>query len=185
VFGAGRTTVQQLARVASVEVLKARAQAEPKRADKLLNLFTLLAICFGTAVSLFVIIDNLRLLGLWLKHFDLALFQQVALAFALTAPFFAYQIPMNLMFRMGELAQVAQRHYAFIAYSLAFGGIAIFLRSLPLYLGLLVCAEALLSVTFFAAVKARAIRLPVLACLVIFVCWLASRHNVGGWFVNV
>jgi hypothetical protein len=185
VFGAGRTTVQQLARVASVEVLKERAQ-DPLtlRADKLLSLFTALAICFGTAVSLFVVIDNLRLLGLWLKHFDLVLFQQVALAFALTAPFFAYQIPMNLMFRMGDLARVARRHYGFVAYSLAFGCVAVFARSLPLYLGMLVCAEALLSITFFAAVKARIIRLPVLACLIIFACWLAARHNVGGWFVH-
>jgi len=185
VFGAGRTTVQQIARVASVEVLKARAQDQPERADKLLSLFTVLAICFGTAVSLFVVVDNLRIIGLWLKHFDLILFQQVALAFALTAPFFAYQIPMNLMFRMGELARVARRHYSFVGYSLLFGGISVFARSLPLYLGMLVCAEALLSITFFAAVRARTIRLPVLACLVIFACWLAARHNMGGWFVNV
>jgi len=86
---------------------------------------------------------------------------------------------------MGELAQVARRHYAFVAYSLLFGGVAVIARALPLYLGLLVCAEALLSITLFAAVKARAIRLPVLACLVIVACWLAARHNVGGWFVNV
>ncbi len=186
VFGAGRTTIQQLSRVASVEVLKAMSTHQAKRAGALQSIFVTVAICFGSAVSLFIVIDNLRLTGLWLKHFDRSLFQQVALAFALTAPFFAYQIPMNIRFRTGDLAWVAKRHYGFICYSLIFGGLALFLGSMPLYLALLVLSEVLLSGSFFRGSNAGlgAIRLAGFACVMICACWLMIRHNIGGWFGN-
>ena len=195
VFGAGRTTIQQLARVASVEVLKARTQQRSKHAEALLNVFVVIAIVFGSGIGSFVLIDNLRILGLWLRNFDRSLFQQMALAFSLTTPFFSYQIPMNLMFRSGELAAVAQRHYAFILSSLLFAGIALFGRSVALYLSLLVTAEILLSVTFFAPGKAQttlvgsrsgltAIRLAALTFIMMILLWLTARHNVGGCFVG-
>ncbi len=195
VFGAGRTSIQQLARVASVEVLKARAQKQLERAAALLDVFILLAVFFGSGIGLFVVIDNLRILGLWLKSFDLLLFQQVALAFALTAPFFSYQILMNLMFRSGDLAAVAWRHYAFVAYSLLFGVIALLCHSLPLYLGFLVAAEILLSITFFVSGKAQralaegragmaAIRLAALTSTAIILFWFMAHHNMEGWFVG-
>jgi len=195
VFGAARTTIQQLARVASVEVLKARTQGQPKRAETLLTLFVTLAICLGSSLSFLVVIDNLRILGLYIKHFDRPLFQQVALAFSLTAPFFSYQIPMNLMFRTGELAWVARRHYGFIAYALLFGAISLLLKSLPVYLALLVAAEMLLSITFFAPGSAKtilsasqsgtaAIRLAASTSVVICLLWLLSHNNAGGWFLG-
>jgi hypothetical protein len=186
VFGAGRTTVQQLARVASVEVLKARAGLQPKRADVMLSVFIAVAICFGSTVGLFVIIDNLRLTGLWLKNFDRSLFQEVALAFALTAPFFSYQIPMNVMFRTGELGRVARRHYGFICCSLVFGGVSLFAGFLPLYLALLVTAEMLLSGSFFLGSRTgvSALRLAGFACVILAVFWMITRQNLGGWFVG-
>ena len=184
VFGAGRTTIQQLARVASVECLKSRALADWKRAEALLTVFVLAAIFFGSALSCFVVIDNMRILGLWLKHFDRHLFQQIALAFALTAPFFSYQIPMNLMFRTGELARVARRHYAFFAYSCLFAGAALLVKSLIIYLGLLVVAELILAVTFFAPA------MPVLwwafaGSLTAGLLWLMAWENVAQSFADL
>ncbi len=194
VFGAGRTTIQQLARVASVEVVKSRNEGQDKRSGTLMTLFVALAICFGSGVAFFVIADNLRLLGLWLKHFDRSIFQQVALAFSLTAPFFSYQIPMNLMFRSGQLAWVARRHYGFIAYSLLFAGLSLLVKSLPIYLSLLVCAEVLLSISFFGVrsgnvtvsggcVGTRSIRLAALMTGLILLVWLTIHNDFGGFFL--
>jgi hypothetical protein len=183
VFGAGRTTIQQLARVASVEVLKLRIQGHVQRADTLLTLFMTTAICLGSCLSFFIIIDNLRILGLYMKHFDRTLFQQVALAFSLTAPFFSYQISMNLMFRMGELAKVAHRHYGFIACALSFAVVSLFVKSLPVYLALLVLAELLLSFSFLGS--RAAVRLAALTSLAIAGLWLFVHNDVGGWFNGV
>jgi hypothetical protein len=182
VFGAGRTTIQQLARVASVEVLKLRLQGYLQRADTLLTLFVTSAICLGSCLSFFIIIDNLRILSLYMKHFDRTLFQQVALALSLTAPFFSYQIPMNLMFRMGELASVGRRHYGFIGCALSFALVSLFVRSLPVYLALLVVAELLLSFSFFGG--RAAVRLAALTSLAISALWLVVHNDVGGWFTG-
>lgn len=188
VFGAGRTTVQQLARVASVEVLRLRSLERLARSTSFLTLFLVCAVLFGSCVGLFVIIDNMRILGLWLKHFDRPLFQQIALAFALTAPFFSYQIPMNLLFRTGSLAWVARRHYSFAVYSALFAGLSLMMKSLPLYLGLLVIAEITLSATFFVAGReetvlkgtrsgAAALQSAALCSLTIFLFWVWARQS--------
>jgi hypothetical protein len=194
VFGAGRTTIQQLARVASVEFLKTRTRGDATRAESLLTIFLALAVFFGLCVGLSVVVDNLRLLGLWLKHFDRQLFQQIALAFAITAPFFSYQVPMNLMFRTGQLAWVARRHYLFVACSALFAVISLFIRSLHIYLALLVIAEVALSISFFVPGKARTalsetgsgsigLRVAICSSVVIGIFWLVVHNNLGGWFV--
>lgn len=193
VFGAGRTTIQQLARVASVEVLRSRSDSDPVRAESLLTVFILSAVFLGSCVGFFVVVDNMRLLGLWLKHFDRSLFQQIALAFALTAPFFSYQIPMNLMFRTGALAWVARRHYAFVGCSAVFAAVCVLLKSLPSYLGLLVLAEVILSIGFFATGKSEkilgesrsgssALKGATLCSVTTCLLWLAAHQNAGNLF---
>ncbi len=183
VFGAGRSTIQQLARVASVEVLRSRSLGEMKRAESLLTLFVVAAVFFGSLIGSFVVLDNLRILGLWLKKFDRHVFAETALAFALTAPFFSYQIPMNLMFRMGQLASVARRHYGFLGYSAAFAGVSLLAKSLPVYLALLVVAETLLSVSFFNTARASLFG-AVGASLTVGALWFAAQRNVGGVFLD-
>lgn len=193
VFGAGRTTIQQLARVASVEVIKSRAEGREERAESLLTLFVVAAVLFGFCVASLVVTDNLRILGLWLRHPDPVLFRHIALAFSLTAPFFSYQIPMNLMFRTGWLAWVARRHYAFAVYSAAFAGCCLLVKSTPVYLGCLVAAEILLSVTFFIPGKEKtplsgthsgsaAMQAAALGSILIISLWKVSGPGVVGFF---
>jgi hypothetical protein len=193
VFGAGRTTIQQLARVASVEVLKFKHRNDDNRAESLLTIFVLAAVFFGLTVGIFVVADNMRVLGLWLRHFDRKLFLEIALAFALTAPFFSYQIPMNLMFRTGNLAWVAKRHYLFVLCSGLLAGLALWASSLRLYLEFLVGAELLLSISFFLPGRERTVLSDLQAgksglltaafsSLLILICWTAVRHNFLGLY---
>jgi hypothetical protein len=148
VYGAARTTIQQVARVASVEVLKLLGQRRRAPAGSLLSLFLLCAGIIGTALAGAVVLDNMRLLSLWLKHFDRPLFQNINLSFALASPFYCYQIIVALSFRIGQLAPTARRQYAYLLYSALFAASAVMIKSLDVYLALLVVAEILLSVSF-------------------------------------
>ena len=148
IYGAARTTIQQVARVASVEVLRFRAAGQKATAESLLSLFMLLAALIGAGVAGIVAVDNLRLLSLWLKHFDLLLFQNINLSFGLSGPFYSYQVLVALSFRIGQLAVLARRQYAYLLYSSAFAAVAMATRSLTAYLVLLAIAEIALSVSF-------------------------------------
>lgn len=147
-FGASRQTIQQMARVASVEYLRLKAASRSEVATSVLGGFVQLGTFLGAAVAGLVIVDNLRGLGIWLTHTDRAVFQMALATFAFSAPFYSYQIVVNLMFRMGRLRGVALRQYAFIFYCFFFAGAAFVLHSLQTYLWLLVAAEVLLSASF-------------------------------------
>jgi hypothetical protein len=148
IYGAARTTIQQVARVGSVEVLRLWEQRRRIPADSLLSLFLLIAGLIGTALGGAVVLDNMRVLSLWLKHFDRQIFQKINLSFALSSPFYAYQIIVALSFRTGQLALTARRQYAYLVYSVIFAVGAVMMRSLDVYMGLLVVAEVTLSASF-------------------------------------
>ena len=148
VFGAGRTTIQQIARVASVEYIRLRSTSQPEKADRLLSLAMLMTAFAGTALGAGVIGDNLRILGLWLPHASRPLFGEIALAFALTAAFYSYQIVVAVLFRTGRLAAVAHRHYAYVLCAGISGILARITHMFALYLALLVLAEAALAGSF-------------------------------------
>ena len=150
IYGAGRTTIQQVSRVASVEVLRFRATGRSKTGESLLAFFILAAALIGAAMACLVSVDNLRLLSLWLKHVDRPIFQNINLAFALSSPFYAYQVLVALSFRVGQLASMARRQYAYVLYSAAFAAAALTAKSLTVYLVLLVIAEMALSISFMA-----------------------------------
>jgi hypothetical protein len=192
-FGAGRATIQQLARVASVEYLRFRADGRVAAAESLLSLFVLLAAFFGTAVAGFVVADNMRVVGLWLARFDRLMFQKIALAFALSAAFYSYQIVLGLMFRVGELAWIARRHWAYVIYSALFALFASQAKWLPLYLTMLAISEILLSASFLRPVTTKAMAFGVeagrrglvagfLGSTVVLLLWLAARWNLGHIF---
>jgi hypothetical protein len=148
IYGAARTTIQQVARVASVEVLRLRIRMQMDKAESLLLFFILFAGLIGSGVASVVVLDNLRLLSLWLKHVDRSVFQTINLTFALTAPFYSYQVIVALSFRIGKLSFMARRQYAYLLYSAAFACAALLTRELLVYLALLVIAEIALSVSF-------------------------------------
>jgi hypothetical protein len=150
IYGAARTSIQQVARVASVEVLRLLGQRRVAPAESLLSLFLLFAGLIGTALAGAVVLDNMRLLSLWLKHFDRLLFQNINLSFALSSPFYSYQIIVALSFRMGQLALTARRQYTYLLYSALFAASAVIIKSLDVYMALLVVAEIVLSISFLA-----------------------------------
>jgi hypothetical protein len=196
IFGAARTTIQQVARVASVEVLRLLGERRMAPAESLLSLFLLLAGLIGTALAGAVVLDNMRLLSLWLKHFDRPLFQNINLSFALSSPFYSYQIIVALSFRIGQLAPAARRQYAYLLYSALFAVSALTNKSLDVYMALLVLAEILLSVSFLAwqniggeaSHKTNAGKHG-LACsfagfALVFALWSIVRHAGGTMFTG-
>jgi hypothetical protein len=196
IYGAARTTIQQVARVSSVEVLRLRTLMQIDRAESLLAFFILFAGLIGTGVASGVVLDNLRLLSLWLKHFDRALFQNINLAFALTAPFCSYQVIVALSFRIGQLSFMARRQYAYVLYSAVFACAALITRDLLLYLALVVVAEIALSTSFLGyrniggstGCETKA-GWPGLAgsgagLLLVLVLWTTVRHIGGNLFMT-
>jgi hypothetical protein len=148
VFGASRTTIQQMARVASVEYLRLYSSRRSQLAGNVLAGFLQLSTFLGAAVAGLLLVDNLRVLGIWLTHTDRAVFQLVLTTFFFSAPFYSYQIIVNLQFRMGRLRDVAIREYAFVLCCCLFAVAGCLLHSLRAYLTLLVLAEILLSASF-------------------------------------
>jgi hypothetical protein len=196
IYGAARTTIQQMARVASVEVLRLRTLMQVDRAESLLALFILFAGLIGTGVASGVVLDNLRLLSLWLKHFDRSLFQDVNLTLALTAPFYSYQVIVALSFRIGQLSFMARRQYAYVLYSAVFACAALVTRELVVYLALLVIAEIALSISFMVCqhiggrtgFETRAgwrwLAGSGAGSFLVLVLWMIVRHSGSNFFLR-
>jgi hypothetical protein len=193
-FGAVRASVAQLARVASVEFLQLISAGREAAAESLLAGFLFVAVLCGTAIAGGVVVDNLRIVGLWLGHFDRGVFQLVEVSFAGSA-FFSYQIILLLMFRRGQLAPIARRHWAYVAYAAVFAAIALKTRTLPLYLLMLLASELLLALSFTlpvwsngACIATRSVRSQVsqaalAGSLIVIILWAAAQWNIGGIFV--
>lgn len=196
IYGAGRTTIQQVARVASVEVLRFRATGRVEIAESLLTFFILSAALIGAAMAGLVSVDNLRMLSLWLKHFDRRLFQNINLSFALSSPFYSYQVIVALSFRIGQLALMARRQYAYVLYSAVFAGAALIVKSLTVYLSMLVIAEITLSILFMARqniggdagyqTKAgwRGLTASFAGTFLVLALWLAVRYTGAEVFIH-
>jgi hypothetical protein len=194
IYGSARTTIQQVARVASVEVLRLLGQRRRAPAEYLLSLFLLFAGLIGTALAGAVVLDNMRLLSLWLKHFDRLLFQNINLSFALSSPFYCYQIIVALSFRVGQLALTARRQYAYLLYSALIAASTVIIKSLDVYLALLVVAEILLSISFLmrqnigghASHKTNAGRRGLAGSFagaaLVFAMWITVRHASSSIF---
>jgi hypothetical protein len=195
IYGSARTTIQQVARVASVEVLQLVGQRRRAPAGYLLSLFLLFAGIVGTALAGAVVLDNMRLLSLWLKHFDRQLFQNINLSFALASPFYCYQIIVALSFRIGQLAPTARRQYAYLVYSALFAASAVIIKSLEVYLALLVVAEILLSISFLTRQNIfgnwsrttnagrRALACSFAGSALVFALWSTVRHAGSSVFM--
>jgi hypothetical protein len=196
IYGAARTTIQQVARVASVEVLRLSGQRKWPQAESLLSLLLLVTGLIGTALASAVVLDNMRLLSLWLKHFDRQLFQNINLSFALSSPFYGYQIIVALSFRIGKLARSARRQYAYLVYSALFAISALVVRSLDVYLGLLIVAEIVLSISFLGGqyiagdtshrsnAGRRALTIAFASFVLVSALWIIVRHAPGPVFTD-
>lgn len=193
-FGAVRASIAQLARVASVEFLQLASANREAAAESVLAVFILFAVFCGTAIAGVVVVDNLRILGLWLSHFDRETFHLVELSFASSA-FFSYQVILLLMFRQGKLASIAHRHWAYVAYSAVFAGLAFTVKLLPLYLVMLLAAEVFLSLSFILPVwsssacvaskpvRSRVSQAALAGSLIVLMLLAAAEWNIGGIFL--
>jgi hypothetical protein len=192
-FGAVRATIAQLARVASVEFLQLVSAGREAAAESLLTGFLFLAVLCGTALAGGVVVDNLRILGLWLGHFDRNIFQIVELSFTCSA-FFSYQVILLLMFRRGQLAPIARRHWGYVVCSALFAVIALRVGTLPLYLIMLLASELLLALSFVLpmwssesciaprSVRSQASQTALAGSLTVVMLWAAAQWNAGGIF---
>ena len=196
IYGAARTSIQQVARVASVEVLRLLGQRRMAPAESLLSLFLLFAGLIGTALAGAVVLDNMRLLSLWLKHYDRLLFQNINLSFALSSPFYSYQIIVALSFRMGQLALTARRQYTYLLYSALFAASAVIIKSLDVYMALLVVAEIVLATSFLARQNIggdasprtnagwRGLAGSFAGSALVFALWITVRHAGSSIFTD-
>jgi hypothetical protein len=128
--------------------MRVRAAGRTDMAESILGLFILLSVALGALFGAGVVADNLRILHLWLRHYDRSTFQLICASFAVSAPFYGYQVRLSLMFRVGRLWHVAGRLYAFILLSALFAYVAVAAGSFHLYLILLPLAEFLLAASF-------------------------------------
>jgi hypothetical protein len=142
-FGLVRATIQQLARVASVEFLRLAQSAQPTQARAVLLGFLLLGALFGTVVSLGVAADNKRLIELWLGEVEGASFYAIAVPFCLGAPFYVYQMLLSLRVRMGDLQAIALRQYGFVACAAVASAFALVSATWSAYLWLMLASELL------------------------------------------
>jgi hypothetical protein len=196
IYGSARTTIQQVGRVASVEVLRLLGRRRKAPAEYLLFLFLLCAVLIGTALGGAVVLDNMRLLSLWLKHVDRLLFQNINLSFALSSPFYCYQIIVALSFRVGQLALTARRQYVYFLYSALIAASTVIIKSLDVYLALLVVAEILLSISFLTrqnigghpSLKTNAGRRGLAGsfagAVLVFALWSTVRHAGSSLFMD-
>jgi hypothetical protein len=138
----------------------------------------------------------MRLLSLWLKHYDRLLFQNINLSFALSSPFYSYQIIVALSFRMGQLALTARRQYTYLLYSALFAASAVIIISLDVYMALLVVAEIVLATSFLARQNIggdasprtnagwRGLAGSFAGSALVFALWITVRHAGSSIFTD-
>ncbi len=148
IFGLGRQTILQLSRFASVEFLSLRQAGKYELAEIHLTILVLGAAFFASSVTAAVIVDNCRLASLWIKQLDPKVYQLVAITFGLGNTFYTYQITQAVSRRVGEIAFVAQRQYAYMIYAGIFAIIALAVKSLLLWLVLLLVADIVLALSY-------------------------------------
>jgi hypothetical protein len=131
-----------------------------------------------------------------LKHFDRPLFQNINLSFALSSPFYCYQVIVALSFRVGQLALTARRQYAYLLYSALIAVSTVIIKSLDVYLALLVVAEILLSISFLIRQNIgvhpshktnagrRGLANSFAGAVLVFALWSIVRHSGRSLFMD-
>jgi len=157
IFGAARATIQQMSRYASVEYVALRQRQMFEMAEKHLVMLMLLSAYFASCCAAFVVADNGRLASLLLKDMDLPTYQMIAITFALGNAFYAAQICVSVCRRTGEVAEIAHRQYFYIVTAGVFAAIALAMKSVLLWLVLMLFADILLALSFALTPPAHSI----------------------------
>ena len=157
IFGAARATIQQMSRYASVEYIALRQKQMFEMAEKHLVMLMLLSAFFASGCAAFVVADNGRLASLLLKEMDLPTYQMIAITFALGNAFYAAQICVSVCRRTGEVAEIAHRQYFYIGLAAVFAAIALVVKSVLLWLVLMLIADVVLALSFVVTPPANSI----------------------------
>jgi hypothetical protein len=157
IFGAPRATIQQISRYASVEYLALRQKQLFEMAEKHLTMLMLLSAFFASGCAAFVVADNGRLASLLLKEMDLPTYQMMAITFGLGNAFYAFQICVSVCRRTGEVAEIAHRQYFYMGTAAVFAVIALLVKSVLLWLVLMLVADVLLALSFLLTPPAHSI----------------------------
>jgi hypothetical protein len=181
VFGASRQMIMQFSRYASVQYVSLRQAHKTEQAEVHFRLCIVFTTFFASVLTCIVIIDNFRLASLWLLRVDMTLYQAIAIAFGFASPFCAYQIIQALMLRYGKVREIARRQYFYVISLLIFAAIALVIKSLLLWLVLILMAEVTISLSFMLRASANT---PSSAGVPGFLAALASALlSAGLWLI--
>ena len=147
-FGTARQMILQLSRYASVQYIWLKQTDQAALAETQFTLCVLFAAFFASLITGIVVADNFRLASLWLVGSDPTLYGQIAITFGLASPLYAYQIMQALMQRHGKVHEIAKRQYLYIISLLIFAAVALLIKSVLLWLILILIAEVTISLLF-------------------------------------
>ena len=183
IYGLARQVINQISRYGSVSY--ARLAGSP-RATVMAVRAIFGATLIAAGVSLVTILDNARLLGLWLKGAEPAMVNLVALSFGIGAAAYGYQLIAGVMMRTGQVRTVATRQYAYLACSAMIAVAAQAAGSSGLYLVLLPIPELLIAALFAPLLGRRVMRglIAAVAMVVVVIgaAWTAVRGDAFGLF---
>ena len=148
VFGAARQVILQLSRYASVQYVWLKQTHQEALAETQFTLCVLFAAFFASLITGIVVADNFRLASFWLVGSDPILYGQIAITFGLASPLYAYQIMQALMLRRGKVHEIAKRQYLYIISLIIFAAVALLIKSVLLWLILILIAEVTISLLF-------------------------------------
>ena len=148
VFGTARQVILQLSRYTSVQYVWLKQSHQAALAETQFTLCVLFAAFFASLITGVVVADNFRLASFWLVGSDPTLYWQIAITFGLASPLYAYQIMQALMLRHGRVHEIAKRQYLYIISLIIFAAVALLIKSVLLWLILILIAEVTISLLF-------------------------------------
>jgi len=114
-FGAARLITMQLSRYASVQYAH-QNRSEARQTTAIRAVFG--TVVLGVMISGLVLIDDGRLLRLWLGAANVQDSRAIAVYFSLGALASIYQVPAGILIRSGQIGEFAKRQYAYVGLGL-------------------------------------------------------------------
>jgi hypothetical protein len=184
-FGLARQIIWQVTRYASVRYIQ--HMDNNKRYAELIAVRGIQACALiGVAVSSAAIVDNARMLHLWLG-LTAENGHALTLSFAVGTVSIGYMVVANIMMRTGNVAGVAKRQYIYLMTTCVFAFVARYVTSdIVVYPVLLAGQEILIGSLFVASLGNRVMYASLASFLIsaVMLCLLTTivQMNVGGIF---
>ncbi len=151
IFASARQVISQLARYTSVQYVQ-RLEEGRAVADRIALRAIFACTTIGVAVSSAIIVDQGRLLRVWLGASNVQAESLVTASFVIGAIAFGYQVAAGILIRSGDVVTVAKRQYIYLGLCMAGALITyILVRSVSIYLALLAIQELVIAGLFVTA----------------------------------